>query len=67
MRVHTWDRICCANCDQGVGALLAKPADVQAVVEEEMVVRRVVVVSRGLWTFVALLCRRGLREQSPYN
>ncbi|WP_162030745.1 MULTISPECIES: hypothetical protein [unclassified Lentimonas] len=47
--------------------MLAKPADVQAVVEEEMVVRCVVVVSKGLWTFGALLCGRGLREQSPYE
>ena len=50
----------------GVGALLAKPAHVQVVQEEEMVVRCVVVVSKGLWTFVALRCGRGLREQSPY-
>ncbi|CAA6678207.1 Unannotated [Lentimonas sp. CC4] len=63
MRVPVGLAFFCALSD--VGALLAKPADVQAVVEEEMVVRRVVVVSKGLWTFVTLRCGRGLREQSP--
>ena len=48
-----------------VGALLAKTANVQVITED----REGAVRCRGgerIWSFLALRCCRGLREQSPY-